>query len=301
MKLFYYLLFIYFIFISGCASKEVTLPPDAASIIKKLQNASYVLSRETISPKAQFKDGYYEEDFFDTENKVTVKLDTHNFVGDLNLDGINDAVTILKGTNGGDGEYLFLAALLNNGEELKSLEARLIGDRVKIESLEIKSGYIILEYLTHKFHEDKSIEPTDKILKVYEVKDDYLVEITKKEPHEVRFKDMDLSKFNVLWKKARKKNHSWVRHPLQVVRKYIGDFEGYEQRISIKYDYPVDPTKAIIKIEEQGYPDDSVSGGYYIFNLERVNYKYWALKDARESWTCIKGRGHSDYSYDLCK
>lgn len=291
-----------YVFFVGCSYKSIELSKEDSKILSKLGDSYYALDKNTISYKAKFKDGYYEEDYLDSTDKVVVKLGKENALGDLNSDGLKDAVTTLYASSGGEESFVFLATLINEDKkDLKSLEALLLGDRIKVKSLQIKAGYILIDYLTHKFHESKSSKPTREMFKVFEIKNEKIVDVTKTEPEDIRFKKMDLTKFNLLWKKSRRKNASWLKHPLRVVQKYIGHFEGYEQSIAIEYNFPVDPTKAIIKIEEKGYPDDAVAGGYYIFELERQKYNDWAMISAKESWTCTKGRGHSDYSYDLCR
>ncbi len=64
--------------------------------------------------------------------------------GDLNADGIEDAVVILQTHNGGNGDTKELAVLLNQNGQPYNVSTVDIGSMAAVEALQIQAGEIIL-------------------------------------------------------------------------------------------------------------------------------------------------------------
>jgi len=79
---------------------------------------------------------------------VSVNLVNGAF-GDLNADGTPDAAAVLAVNTGGSGTFMLLLALSGSPGELSQSEAAWLGDRVKIDSLSIQDGKVLLEMTTH--------------------------------------------------------------------------------------------------------------------------------------------------------
>ena len=77
------------------------------------------------------------------ETYTTRLLDTI-FYGDINLDGIKDAVVFLSTQNGGTGHFIEMAAVLNLNGSAHNISTLYLGDRVIIESGVIRDGLITL-------------------------------------------------------------------------------------------------------------------------------------------------------------
>ena len=73
-------------------------------------------------------------------------LDTVAF-GNLNSDGIGDAAVILVENGGGTGDFESVAAILNKGGAPSQAGQAPLGDRVKINSLTINAGMVVLDTL----------------------------------------------------------------------------------------------------------------------------------------------------------
>jgi hypothetical protein len=72
-----------------------------------------------------------------------VKLDTDHVVfGDLNNDGQEDAVVILVSRSGGTGTFRQLAVMLNSNGNPSNVANQNLGDRTAINSLTVSSGVI---------------------------------------------------------------------------------------------------------------------------------------------------------------
>jgi len=69
--------------------------------------------------------------------------------GDLNADGIDDAIVFLSTQNGGTGHFVELAAVLNRDGRAENVSTVSLGDRVGIEAARIEAGVIILDMRVH--------------------------------------------------------------------------------------------------------------------------------------------------------
>lgn len=76
--------------------------------------------------------------------------------GDLNNDGFQDAVVILREHTGGTGVFIYLAVVMNENGKLRNTVTTSIGDRQEITSLSINTGTIRIEGFTHR--------PTDGLM-----------------------------------------------------------------------------------------------------------------------------------------
>lgn len=77
------------------------------------------------------------------ENYTTRLLDNVLF-GDLNLDGLEDAVVFIYTQNGGTGRFVEMAAVLNMNGSARNISTVYLGDRVIVESGAIQDGLVTL-------------------------------------------------------------------------------------------------------------------------------------------------------------
>jgi len=82
--------------------------------------------------------------------------------GDLDQDGIADAVVVLVENSGGSGSFIYLAAVLNNDGDPVNASTILLGDRVQVQSIEVVDGSIVVTMLTHT-PEDPLCCPTHQV------------------------------------------------------------------------------------------------------------------------------------------
>jgi hypothetical protein len=69
--------------------------------------------------------------------------------GDLNDDGVEDAVVILRSRYGGTGVFKELAIVINRDGKPYNVATRFLGDRVIVNAISIQSGEISVELITH--------------------------------------------------------------------------------------------------------------------------------------------------------
>jgi hypothetical protein len=70
-------------------------------------------------------------------------------LGDLDQDGVADAALILAENSGGSGTFIYLAAVLNEEGLPVNTSTILLGDRVRVQSLQVLDGRIVVMALTH--------------------------------------------------------------------------------------------------------------------------------------------------------
>ncbi|MGF1756774.1 META domain-containing protein [Photobacterium sagamiensis] len=65
--------------------------------------------------------------------------------GDLDGDGNDEAVVLLNYTSGGTGQFLYLAVVDEQQDQLDNVATELVGDRVRIRDLRIENSKIVLD------------------------------------------------------------------------------------------------------------------------------------------------------------
>ena len=78
---------------------------------------------------------------------------------DLDQDGLTDGVIIIFENSGGSGNFRTLCLLMNNGKKMVHTDEKFIGDRIRITSLKIDAGTIIVDYLDRSPDESFAVEP----------------------------------------------------------------------------------------------------------------------------------------------
>ena len=80
----------------------------------------------------------------ESSETYSTQLDERFVIGDLDADGIEDAVAFLRTQNGGTGHFVELAAMINQAGAPYNIPTVYLGDRVGVESVQITGGVIIL-------------------------------------------------------------------------------------------------------------------------------------------------------------
>ncbi len=96
--------------------------------------------------------------------------------GDLNGDKIADAVIILATAPGGSGTFISLEALININGSPVHWATELLGDRVKIKSIKIESGLVIVAMITHAAG-DPLCCPSQDVITSYKLSGKELIKI----------------------------------------------------------------------------------------------------------------------------
>ena len=165
------------------AGQKLWIPAQAQPVaaeadltLEALQNASY---QGIYDEPVQLTDGQYEGEPFvpGGASRPTVVLHPEVYAfGDLNGDGVDDAVVILIENSGGSGNFRYLAAVINQDGAPVNIATQFVGDREQVQAITIEDGEIMLNMVAHG-PEDPMCCPTQEVTKVYQLQGDQLVEV----------------------------------------------------------------------------------------------------------------------------
>lgn len=131
-----------------------------------LKNATYD-SEFVKAGQAQLQDGVYEEQIApDSASKITLTLSEHFAFGDVNGDPIADAAVVLVASGGGSGTFYTLAIVINRMGNPYHFHSASLGDRVKVEAVEIEDAVTTVRMMTHG-EEDAMCCPTQAEVRRY--------------------------------------------------------------------------------------------------------------------------------------
>ncbi len=147
---------------------------DNALTVEELINATY---SGIYTEPVTLVDGKYEGEPFEpgSASLPTVEYLGEEF-GDLNGDGVEDAAVFLVENSGGTGNFVYVAAQLNQGGQPVDAGAVWIEDRIQIISAAIENGQIKLE-ITAEGPGDAACCKSHKTNKTYALQNGQLAEI----------------------------------------------------------------------------------------------------------------------------
>jgi hypothetical protein len=134
-----------------------------------LRNMTYQSSYFNIPITLQ--DGHYR--YADDMSVQTVDMLSEIAFGDLNGDGLNDAVVLLGENGGGSGTFVSLVAILNQNGQAVQAGSIMVDDRPRINSLSISNGQIMLDGFIHSLS-DFLANPTLAVMLTYHLDDNGL-------------------------------------------------------------------------------------------------------------------------------
>jgi hypothetical protein len=123
--------------------------------------------------KAALVDGVFEQPYPGLAESVSVKH-INEARGDLNGDGLEDAVALLAINTGGTGTFINLAAVLNESGSPRHIATRFLGDRVEVQSIVIEDGAVKVKVITHGA-QDPMCCPTLEVNEEFRLRSDRLV------------------------------------------------------------------------------------------------------------------------------
>lgn len=142
-------------------------PVNAADLtVDQLKNSKYFIpswENPEQGEWVQLKGGEYKRE--NPDNPLFVKIVEIAF-GYLSNDKTKDAAVIYGYGTGGTGFFVMLCAVINDRGNLQNIALTDLEDRVKINSLRIQSGKIIVDMVTHGPHDPAPL-PTVKKIAMY--------------------------------------------------------------------------------------------------------------------------------------
>jgi hypothetical protein len=93
-------------------------------------------------------------------SKISTAVLGNPAVGDLNDDGHPDTALVLFQNSGGTGTFIYAAAAINRKDGYHGSNAVLLGDRITLDCVSIRSGVIVVEYQDRRSDEPMSVKPS---------------------------------------------------------------------------------------------------------------------------------------------
>lgn len=157
----------------------------SALTVRTLMNTTY---SGIYDEPVTLTDGVYEE----RDPPVNVRYrDNATLFGDLDGDGVDDAVVFLTDSGGGTAAFTYVAAQLNQNGQPFDAGAVMVEDRTQFRSASIQNGQIELEFTT-RGPGDADCCPSHMVHKTYALQDGRLTEIAGGETEPVRVSAADL-------------------------------------------------------------------------------------------------------------
>jgi hypothetical protein len=154
--------------IGGCGGDKDD-EPGAALEVASLKNAEY-LADDTESGKVKLTDGRMENQ---AAHVWAAMLDDVAY-GDVTGDNNADAVVVVAVNTGGSGVFHNLALVVDRGGRPVNIAGADLGDRVKVQSLAVEEGRVVIDLVTHG-PSDPMCCPTLRVVQTYELQGDQLV------------------------------------------------------------------------------------------------------------------------------
>ena len=149
--------------LDACRShSRQNLNKSACKAVSKLKNATYRLPK---LGNFRLRNGVYENDAKGQRVILADRAETIA-IGDLTQNGVPDAAVLLTAKTGGSNSSVYLAAATNANANPKQVSSVLLGDRVKVKSVEINSKYIKVALLTRR-PQDLPCCPTKPVTQLY--------------------------------------------------------------------------------------------------------------------------------------
>jgi heat shock protein HslJ len=120
---------------------------DSAPTLKQLKNASYS-GIEGLKVPIKLMDGRWKGRPYkkgSVSRPVISLLGDLRVIGDLDGDGIDDAVVLLNYAPGGTGQLLHLAVVARKNGRIQNVATTLIGDRVQIRDVRVEQQRLLVE------------------------------------------------------------------------------------------------------------------------------------------------------------
>ena len=132
-----------------------------------------VINAPALKKDVQLTDGKWSENQADGSIQ-TVNLDEHFAVGDLNLDGVQDAALLIAEAMGGTGVFYSIIVMVSENGGYQQTNSKYVDDRPIVHSIEIVDGEIILNVNIHGPN-DAMVDPTVNATRIFRLFNNRLI------------------------------------------------------------------------------------------------------------------------------
>ena len=150
------LLMVTIIFFACARSGENTTDPSDASISDPL-NTTYTIEDQAL----KLVDGHFETRAAPgSATMIRAAVFDRPIYGDLDTDGDDDAVAVIVYESGGSGTFYYIAAAINHKGVFRGTGGYLMGDRITVQKVEIRSQMVVVKYSDRRPQEPMSAPPS---------------------------------------------------------------------------------------------------------------------------------------------
>jgi len=110
----------------------------------------------------------------------------------------------------------------------------------------------------------------------------------------------EFAEFNQHVEDTHRKGEGWTSSARSVALSFVGTDCDCEKRSILEQSSPGQPGTTII-ITDKGLHDDSVGAERYRIVLTASAGGVWQIDRGTLAWSCRSGRGHQDFSAELCE
>lgn len=151
-------------FAPAAADLPAPTPTYGPLTVEAIRNARYVLGGHGILTSVPLVDGVYQGG--EGADYVSVSLLAPLAFGDLNGDGVGDAVALAAENYGGSGVFVYLVVFLNQQGQPQFYTSRLVDDRPIVNALTLQGEDILLDVVIHGV-QDAACCPSFRVLDRY--------------------------------------------------------------------------------------------------------------------------------------
>jgi heat shock protein HslJ len=150
-------------------------PDDLGDILGKL-SYSGIFPDQAIT----FTDGYYYYSEGGSGKPYVRLISPLIRTGDINQDGVEDAVFLLEDNSEGSADFTLLGAVLNVWANPKPVDVVQVEDRIAVKSFSLDGPRVIVEFIGHG-QGDVDCCPTLNVRQVFEFKDGRMTQASREE------------------------------------------------------------------------------------------------------------------------
>lgn len=132
--------------------------------VEKLKNSEYFFLAKGSIKLANGK-------YVDKGTQRTISLDDVVAYGDLNKDGVKDAVGSLRITIPNSGDVTYLVTMINEQGNPKNISAEFVGPQVRVKAITIKPNATIEAKIQQFRPGDPACCPSLELLRTYKIRD----------------------------------------------------------------------------------------------------------------------------------
>ncbi len=151
--------------------KHMAASPDHQGAVSPLSSTYHIDDQDVT-----LSNGSFEQSVEGSSGTFETKLFGEPVYGDLNGDGVNDAISFLYQETPGTGIFFYAVATINVNGSYVGTNAIFLGDRIAPQNITISKGVAAANYATRKDSDPMTTDPSVGVTKYVKIEGLKLVE-----------------------------------------------------------------------------------------------------------------------------